>query len=57
MSSRAQDVAGRLLTRNLQPVTDDDTKKAAAFAAMTEDAINHALVQRGLLPPFTVTSR
>ena len=21
------------------------------------DAINHALVQRGLLPPFTVTSR
>ena len=56
MSSRAQDVA-RPLTRDLQPVTDDDTKQAAAFAAMTEDAINHALVQRGLLPPFTVTSR
>lgn len=57
MSSRAQDVAGRPLTRDLQSVTDDGTKHAAAFAAMTEDAINHALVQRGLLPPFTVTSR
>ena len=57
MSSRAQDVAGRLLTRDLQSVIDDGTKHATAVAAMTEDAINHALVQRGLLPPFTVTSR
>ena len=57
MSSRAQDVAGWPLTRDLQSVIDDGTKHAAAFAAMTEDAINHALVQRGLLPPFTVTSR
>jgi hypothetical protein len=57
MSSRAQDVAGRSLTRDLQSVIDDGTRHAAAFAAMTEDAINHALVQRGLLPPFTVTSR
>ena len=58
MSSRAQDVAGRPLTRDLQSVIDDGTKHAAAFAAMDSlDAINHALVQRGLLPPFTVTSR
>jgi hypothetical protein len=45
-------VAGRSLTRDLQSVIDDGTRHAAAFAAMTEDAINHALVQRGLLPPF-----
>jgi hypothetical protein len=72
MSSRAQDVAGRPLTRDLQSVIDDGTKHAAAFAAMivpslfhdlarqamdSLDAINHALVQRGPLPPFTVTSR
>jgi hypothetical protein len=49
MSSRAQDVAGRPLTRDLQSVIDDGTKHAAAFAAM--------IVPSRLLPPFTVTSR
>lgn len=61
MSSRAQDVVGQLLTRDqvlaeLEFLAEVEHALVARQAMDALDAINHARVQRSLLPPFTATS-